>query len=98
MQRRCLAQLCREGVVSGFYFSSEPIKGLRQATGAELEAETIAQNGACFAHGKPLALLRSAARARARGPSWMPAAPVASDICRGWTERTLCPHRRQIAS
>jgi hypothetical protein len=37
----------------------------------------------------PLALLRSAAKARARGPSWTPAAPVASDICSGWLERTF---------
>jgi len=41
----------------GFYFGSEPIKGLRKAAGAQLQAETIVQNGAGFAHGKPLGLV-----------------------------------------
>ena len=49
MNHRCLAQFCRDGVVLGFYFGSEPIKGLRKAAGAELQAETIAQNGGGFA-------------------------------------------------
>ena len=57
MKRRCLAQFCSEGVVLGFYFGSEPIKGLRKAAGAQLHAETIAQNGAGFAHGKPFGLV-----------------------------------------
>src|SRR5271165_2465686 len=89
MKRRCLAQFPREGVVLGFYFGSQPIHGLREAARAELQAETIAQNGAGFAHGKSLALLRSAARARARGPRCTPAAPMASDICKGCSESTL---------
>ena len=33
------------------------IKGLREAAGAELQAETIAQNGARFAHRKSLGLI-----------------------------------------
>src|SRR5271165_6734379 len=45
----------------------------------------------------PLALLRSAATARARGPSCTPAAPMASDICKGCVERRLCPHWTQVA-
>jgi hypothetical protein len=57
MNHRCLAQFCRDGVVLGFYFGSEAIKGLRKAAGAELQAETIAQNGAGFAHGKPFGLV-----------------------------------------
>jgi hypothetical protein len=57
MKRRCLAQFCSEGVVLGFYFGSEPIKGLRKAAGAKLQAETIAQNGTGFAHGKPFGLV-----------------------------------------
>jgi len=47
--------------------------------------------------GSPLALLRSAARARARGPSWTPAAPIANDICKGCVERRLRPHWTQVA-
>ena len=57
MKHRCLAQFCSDGVVLGFYFGSEPIKGLREPAGAELQAETIAQNGAGFAHGKPFGLV-----------------------------------------
>src|ERR1700686_5317190 len=57
MKRRGLAQFCSEGVVLGFYFGSEPIKGLRKAAGAKLQAETIAQNGTGFAHGKPFGLV-----------------------------------------
>ena len=41
----------------GLYFDSEPIKGLREATGTELQAKTIAQNGAGFAHGKRFGLV-----------------------------------------
>jgi len=33
------------------------MKGLRKAAGAQLQAETIVQNGAGFAHGKPLGLV-----------------------------------------
>jgi hypothetical protein len=57
MKRRCLAQFCSEGVVLGFYFNSQPIKGLREPSGAEPQVEAIAQNGAGFAHGKPLGLV-----------------------------------------
>ena len=52
MKGRCLSQFPREGIVLGFYFGSQPIHGLREAARAELQAETIAQNGAGFAHGK----------------------------------------------
>jgi hypothetical protein len=58
MKRRCLAQFCGQGVVLGFDFESEPIKGLGEAAGAELQAKTIAQNGAGFAHGKPFGLVK----------------------------------------
>src|ERR1700746_2513979 len=44
MKRRCLSHSCGEGIVWGFYFGGEPIKGLRKAAGAELQAETIEQN------------------------------------------------------
>ena len=57
MKRRCLAQFYGDGVVLGFYFCGEPIKGLRKAAGGELQAETIAQNGTGFAHGKPFGLV-----------------------------------------
>src|SRR6202163_2477000 len=57
MKRRRLAQLCSEGALLWFYFASEPIKGLRKAAGAKLQAETIAQNGTGFAHGKPFGLV-----------------------------------------
>jgi hypothetical protein len=39
------------------YFNSQPIKGLREPSGAEPQVEAIAQNGAGFAHGKPLGLV-----------------------------------------
>src|ERR1700746_492625 len=57
MKRRCLAQFCGQGVVLGFDFESEPIKGLREAARAELQAKTIAQNGTGFTHGKPFGLV-----------------------------------------
>ena len=57
MKCRRLAQFCGEGIVLGFDSDSEPIKGLRQAAGTELQAKTIAQNGAGFAHGKPFGLV-----------------------------------------
>jgi hypothetical protein len=57
MQRRGLAQFCSEGVVAGFYFNSKPIKGLREPSGAELQAEAIAQDSAGFAHGKSFGLV-----------------------------------------
>src|SRR5215471_3683758 len=57
VKRRGLTQFGRDGVVLGFDFDREPIKGLRDATGAELQGETIAQNGASFAHGKPFGLV-----------------------------------------
>jgi uncharacterized membrane protein YqiK len=41
----------------GFDLGSEPIKGLRQAAGTELQAEAIAQNGAAFAQGKAFGLV-----------------------------------------
>jgi hypothetical protein len=41
----------------GFYFNSQPIKGLREPSGAELQPEAIAQNSAGSAHGKPLGLV-----------------------------------------
>src|ERR1700688_2873973 len=67
MKRRCQAQFSSEGVVLGFYFSSQPIKGLRQAAGAQLQAETIAQNGAGFAHGKPLSLIEISGEGQSSG-------------------------------
>jgi hypothetical protein len=63
MKRRCLAQFCRDGVVLGFYFGSEPIKGLREAAGAELQAETMRKTAQALRMESPLALLRSAAKA-----------------------------------
>jgi hypothetical protein len=57
MDYRCLAQFCSDGIVLGFYFGSEPIKSLREPARAQLQAETIAQNGGGFAHGKPLGLV-----------------------------------------
>ena len=38
----------------GFYFDSEPIESLRETSRTQLQAETIAQNGGGFPHGKPL--------------------------------------------
>src|ERR1700746_499271 len=35
MNDRCLAQFCRDGVVLGFYFGSEPIKSLREPARAQ---------------------------------------------------------------
>src|SRR5580692_13195370 len=56
-KRRCLAQFCRQSVVWGFYFGGQPIHRLREPTGAELQAEAIAQNGTGFAHGKAFGLV-----------------------------------------
>ena len=67
MKRRCLAQFPREGVVLGFYFGSQPIHGLREAARAELQAEAIAQNGAGFAHGKPLSLIEISGEGQSSG-------------------------------
>ena len=58
MQRWGLAHFCSEGVVLRFCFNSQPIKGLREPSGAELQLEAIAQNSAGFAHGKPLGLVK----------------------------------------
>ena len=57
MKCRRLTQLGRDGFVLGFELGSEPIEGLRQATGTELQAEAIAQNDAGFAHGKAFGLV-----------------------------------------
>jgi hypothetical protein len=54
MNHRGSAQFCRDGVLLGFDFDSEPIKGLREAAEAELQAETIAQNGTGFCAWKAL--------------------------------------------
>ena len=64
---RCLAQFGGDGVVLGLDFDSEPIEGLREATGTELQAKTIAQNGAAFAHGKPFGLVEIGSQSQGAG-------------------------------
>ena len=45
--------------------------------------------------GTPSPLLSQAASATARGPSWAPAAPSASEVCARWRGCTRRPHTRQ---
>src|SRR5277367_6777739 len=67
MKRRCLAQFYREGVILGFYFGCQPIHRLRETTGAELQAETIAQNGTGFAHRKSFGLIEISGQGQSSG-------------------------------
>lgn len=48
-----------------------------------------------LSRGIPAVLCSQAAVAIARGPSWDPAAPSASEICSGWRPCTLRPHPYQ---
>src|SRR5690349_6738611 len=83
MKHWCPAQFYRNGVVLGFYFDSEPPPELScRPKQSRKTAQVLRMES-------PLALLRSAATARARGPRCTPAAPMASGICKGCLERTL---------
>jgi hypothetical protein len=48
--------------------------------------------------GTPSPLLSQAANATARGPSWAPAAPSASEVCSGWRGCTRWPHERRTCT
>jgi hypothetical protein len=78
-----------DGVVLGLDFDSEPIKGLREATGTELQAKTIAKNSAGFAHGKPFGLVEIGSQSEGAGSELDTGAPMAPDICKGCLDRTL---------
>src|SRR6516165_10346863 len=85
VNHRCLAQCLSNRSILALYFGSESIQRLGKPTGTQLQAKTIAQDHAGFSHRDPLGFVEISRQ----GPSWTPAAPVASDICSGWLERTF---------
>jgi hypothetical protein len=80
-----------------FVAGLQPPQGMGDATGAQAQPETIGQHRAGLAHREAFALSRPAAKGSAHGSRCTPAAPTASEICRGWLEVTCSPQRTQVA-
>jgi hypothetical protein len=89
INHRCLAQFFGDGVVLGLDFGASRSSAWESLPALNCRLKQSPKMAQVFRMESPLALFRSAAKARARGPSWTPAAPVANDICKGWLERTL---------
>jgi hypothetical protein len=63
----CLAQFFTNGLILALYFGSESIQGLGKPTGTQLRLKQSRKMRRVFRIESPLALLRSAAKARGAG-------------------------------
>ena len=89
MKRRCLAQFCDQASYWGLTLTASRSRAWERPPGLSCRPKQSRKTPQVLRMESPLALLRSAARARARGPRCTPAAPLATDICKGCLDRTL---------